>query len=127
MIPEELHYTAEHEWARPAGTDLVRIGITDYAQNQLGDVVFVELPDVGTTVRAGEAFGEVESTKSRSDLIAPVTGQVAAVNTELTDRPELVNTDPYGIGWMLELRVEGRAEESVAGLLDAAGYSRAIA
>ncbi|OLS97720.1 glycine cleavage system protein H [Pseudonocardia sp. CNS-004] len=127
MIREELHYTAEHEWVLAAGADLVRIGITDYAQNQLGDVVFVELPDVGTAVKAGDAFGEVESTKSRSDLVAPVTGEVVAVNADLAEQPELVNSDPYGTGWMLELRVDGRSEDAVVELLDAAGYAKTIA
>jgi glycine cleavage system H protein len=127
MIPDDLHYTAEHEWIRTIEPTTVRIGITDHAQNQLGDVVFVELPDVGSTVTAGSAFGEVESTKSTSDLIAPVSGEVLAVNPDLGDRPELVNTDPYGAGWMLEVRVDGATGPVTAGLLDASGYAATIA
>jgi glycine cleavage system H protein len=127
MIRDELHYTPEHHWVLATGADLVRVGVTDYAQNQLGDVVAVELPDVGTAVRAGDVFGEVESTKSRSDVVAPVTGEVVVVNTDLAEQPELVNADPYGAGWMLELRVDGRTEDAVLDLLDAAGYAKSIA
>ncbi|MCX6484409.1 MAG: glycine cleavage system protein GcvH [Mycobacterium sp.] len=122
-IPAELHYTAEHEWVLRTGADTVRVGITDFAQDALGDVVFVQLPDVGTEVTAGEAFGEVESTKSVSDLFAPLTATVAAVNGELDGDPQLVNSDPYGQGWLLELRADGDTlDEGLAALLDADAY-----
>jgi glycine cleavage system H protein len=122
-IPAELHYTAEHEWVLRTGADTVRVGITDFAQDSLGDVVFVQLPDVGTEVTAGEAFGEVESTKSVSDLFAPLTATVAAVNGELDGDPQLVNSDPYGQGWLLELRADGDTlDEGLAALLDADAY-----
>ena len=122
-IPAELSYTAEHEWVLRTGADTVRVGITDFAQDALGDVVFVQLPDVGTEVTAGEAFGEVESTKSVSDLFAPITATVAAVNGELDGDPQLVNADPYGQGWLLELRADGDTlDEGLAALLDADAY-----
>ena len=122
-IPAELSYTAEHEWVLRTGADTVRVGITDFAQDALGDVVFVQLPDVGTEVTAGEAFGEVESTKSVSDLFAPITATVAAVNGELDGDPQLVNSDPYGQGWLLELRADGDTlDEGLAALLDADTY-----
>ena len=121
-IPPDLHYTAEHEWVRRSGDDTVRVGITDFAQSALGDVVFVQLPDVGTEVTAGESFGEVESTKSVSDLVAPVSGEVLAVNNDLADRPEVVNAEPYGDGWMLEVRVDGPLDEALANLHDASSY-----
>lgn len=99
-IPPDLHYTAEHEWVRRTGDDTVRVGITDFAQSALGDVVFVQLPEVGTELTAGESFGEVESTKSVSDLYAPVSAKVIAVNGDLESSPQLVNSDPYGgVGW----------------------------
>jgi glycine cleavage system H protein len=101
--PDGLRYTAEHEWVRADG-DVVRIGITSFAQEALGDVVFVSLPEVGQGVAAGDTCGEVESTKSVSDLYAPLSGEVTAVNPALDATPELVNTDPYGEGWMYELR-----------------------
>ncbi|BBX96477.1 glycine cleavage system protein GcvH [Mycobacterium lacus] len=122
-IPAELHYTAEHEWVRRSGDNTVRVGITDFAQSALGDVVFVQLPTVGTEVKAGEAFGEVESTKSVSDLYAPIAGKVSAVNTDLEGNPQLVNSDPYGAGWLVDLQVGVAALESaVATLLDAEAY-----
>ena len=122
-IPAELRYTAEHEWVRRSGDDTVRVGITDFAQSSLGDVVFVQLPDIGATFTAGDAFGEVESTKSVSDLYAPVSGTVAAVNEELQANPELVNSDPYGEGWLLELRVgDDTLEQGIEALLDADAY-----
>jgi glycine cleavage system H protein len=122
-IPAELRYTAEHEWVLRTAADTVRVGITDFAQDSLGDVVFVQLPDVGTEVTAGEAFGEVESTKSVSDLFAPITATVAAVNGELDGDPQLVNSDPYGQGWLLELRADGDTlDEGLAALLDADAY-----
>lgn len=124
-IPSDLQYTAEHEWVRRTGADTVRVGITDYAQAALGDVVFVQLPDVGADVAAGDTFGEVESTKSLSDLYAPITAKVTAVNGALEANPELVNSDPYGEGWLVELQTEAAADGAVEGLLDADGY-RAI-
>jgi glycine cleavage system H protein len=123
-IPADLHYTAEHEWVRRSGEDTVRIGITDFAQSALGDVVFVQLPDVGSEVTAGESFGEVESTKSVSDLYAPVSGKVLAVNSELEGSPQQVNSDPYGAGWLLDVQVSDVAalESAIAELLDAEAY-----
>jgi glycine cleavage system H protein len=123
-IPADLHYTAEHEWVRRSGEDTVRIGITDFAQSALGDVVFVQLPDVGSEVAAGESFGEVESTKSVSDLYAPVSGKVVAVNSDLDSSPQLVNSDPYGAGWLLDVQASDVAalESSVSELLDAEAY-----
>ena len=108
-FPEDLKYTDDHEWAKPDG-DVVRIGISDYAQDQLGDVVFVELPDVGSTFAKGEEFGTVESVKAVSELYMPVGGEVAAINETLADQPELVNTDPYEGGWMLTVKVSDPAE-----------------
>lgn len=108
-IPPDLHYTAEHEWVRRSGDDTVRVGITDFAQSALGDVVFVQLPEVGAQLTAGESFGEVESTKSVSDLYAPVSGTVTAVNTDLEGSPQLVNSDPYGAGWLLDVQVSDAA------------------
>ncbi|HEY1442288.1 MAG TPA: glycine cleavage system protein GcvH [Mycobacterium sp.] len=123
-IPPDLHYTAEHEWVRRSGEDTARIGITDFAQSALGDVVFVQLPDVGTELTAGESFGEVESTKSVSDLYAPVSGKVSAVNGDLDGSPQLVNSDPYGAGWLLDVQVSDAAglESAIATLLDAEAY-----
>jgi glycine cleavage system H protein len=120
VIPEDLRYTEAHEWVREQGDGVVRIGITDHAQSQLGDVVFVQLPDVGSTVTAGAPVGEVESTKSVSEIFSPLAGEVVAVNERLADTPELVNSGPYGDGWMIELRVaDGEQPE----LLDAAAYA----
>src|SRR5438874_5436530 len=102
-VPEELKYTKEHEWVRVDG-DRLTVGITDYAQDALGDVVYVDVPEVGTEVRAGEPFGEVESTKSVSDVYSPVTGTVIERNEALADRPGLVNSEPYGDGWMVVIR-----------------------
>ncbi|MGZ8802551.1 MAG: glycine cleavage system protein GcvH [Mycobacterium sp.] len=122
-IPAELSYTAEHEWVQRTDDDTVRVGITDFAQSALGDVVFVQLPDVGAEVTAGESFGEVESTKSVSDLYAPVSAKVVAVNGDLEGDPQLVNSDPYGAGWLIELQVEAGALDAALGaLLDAEGY-----
>jgi glycine cleavage system H protein len=123
-IPPDLHYTAEHEWVRRSGEDTARIGITDFAQSALGDVVFVQLPDVGAELTAGESFGEVESTKSVSDLYAPVSGKVSAVNGDLDGSPQLVNSDPYGAGWLLDVQVSDTAEleSAIASLLDAEAY-----
>ncbi len=126
-IPPDLTYTAEHEWVQRVGDDTVRVGITDFAQSSLGDVVFVQLPDVGTDVAAGESFGEVESTKSVSDLYSPVTAKVVAVNGDLEGNPQLVNSDPYGGGWLLEL--QGDADSlgnELGGLLDADAYQALV-
>jgi len=128
VYPEDLTYTAEHEWLRAAGEGddaVLRVGITSYAQEALGDIVFVTLPTVGTELAAGQAVGEVESTKSVSDVYAPVAGTVTAVNGALESTPELVNSDPYGEGWMFELRPSDGVEAALAGdaLLDAAGYA----
>jgi glycine cleavage system H protein len=123
VIPEDLRYTKDHEWVRSEG-ETVRVGVTDYAQDALGDIVFVTLPEVGAQVSAGETCGEVESTKSVSDLYAPVTGTVAGRNDALDSSPELVNSDPYGDGWMLVIRPDDPAE--VDGLLDAAGYQASL-
>lgn len=126
MNPEDRRYTAQHEWAQPTGDGtVVRIGITAYAQENLGDIVFVDLPEVGQELAAGQSFGEVESTKSVSDLYAPVAGTVTARNDALGAAPELVNTDPFGAGWMVELTLTDPA--SLDSLLDAAGYGESIA
>jgi glycine cleavage system H protein len=118
--PEDLRYTTDHEWVRDQGDGVVRIGITAYAQDALGDVVYVSLPTVGDTVAVGDSVGEVESTKSVSDIYAPMAGEVTAVNDALDATPELLNSDSYGEGWMYELRVEDPA--ALDGLLDATGY-----
>lgn len=123
--PEELRYTEEHEWVAAGNGDVVRVGITEYAQDQLGDVVFVDLPETGKTVTAGESFGEVESTKSVSELFAPVDGEIVAVNDAVGDAPELINSDPYGEGWLVEIRVADA--DAVGGLLDADAYTRLTA
>ena len=119
MYPEDLKYTAEHEWVK-AGESPARVGITDFAQDALGDIVYVQLPEIGTTVRAGDPCGELESTKSVSDLYAPVNGTITAVNEALADQPDLVNTDPYGEGWLLDIDVED--QEEVEALMDADTY-----
>jgi glycine cleavage system H protein len=123
-IPPDLHYTAEHEWVRRSGDDTVRIGITDFAQSALGDVVFVQLPDQDAELTAGESFGEVESTKSVSDLYAPVSGKVTAVNGDLEGSPQLVNSDPYGAGWLLDIQVSdgSELESAISALLGAEAY-----
>ena len=126
-IPADLYYTEEHEWVQRTGDDTVRVGITDYAQSALGDVVFVQLPDVGSDVTAGESFGEVESTKSVSDLYAPVSAKVVAVNGDLEANPQLVNSDPYGEGWLVDLQIDGSSlEDALRGLLDADGYRATV-
>lgn len=122
-IPADLQYTPEHEWVRRTAEDTVRVGITDYAQSALGDVVFVQLPEVGAELTSGDAFGEVESTKSVSDLFAPLTAKVVAVNGDLEGSPDLVNSDPYGAGWLLELQAEpGELDAGFGALLDAEAY-----
>jgi glycine cleavage system H protein len=126
-IPSDLHYTTEHEWVRRTGSATVRVGITDFAQSSLGDVVFVQLPEVGADVTAGQPFGEVESTKSVSDLNAPVSAKVVAVNGDLETNPQLVNSEPYGSGWLVELTADaGALDEGVAALLDADGYRNTV-
>jgi glycine cleavage system H protein len=121
----DRRYTAEHEWAQPTGSgSVVRIGITEYAQENLGDIVYVSLPEVGQSVEAGQSFGEVESTKSVSDLYAPVAGTVTASNETLSASPELVNTDPFGAGWIVEIEAVDAA--AVEGLLDAAAYGEVV-
>ncbi len=122
-FPEDLRYTREHEWARKKGTR-VAVGITDFAQDQLGDVVYVELPDVGDAVKKGESFGVVESTKAVSELFAPVSGKVVEVNDPLSDAPETINEDPYEEGWMI--RVEMSDAKELGALLDAAAYKKFV-
>lgn len=118
--PEDLQYTEQHEWVRREDATRYRIGITDFAQDALGDVVYVDVPEVGTEVTAGEPFGEVESTKSVSDVYAPVSGTVVERNAALADSPERVNQDPYGEGWMVV--IEASDIPAAAGLLDAGAY-----
>ncbi|MBN2983033.1 glycine cleavage system protein GcvH [Cohnella algarum] len=122
-----LGYTEEHEWAKAQGANVVRIGITDFAQSQLGDIVFVELPEVGATLEANETMGTIESVKTVSDLFSPVSGTVTKVNEELLDAPQKVNEDPYGEGWIVEVEVSGDAAEAVAALLCADKYAEFIA
>lgn len=118
-IPEDLRYTEEHEWVRVEGDEVV-VGITDHAQDALTDIVYVELPEVGTSVAAGDGFGSVESVKSVSEIFAPLSGELSSVNEALEDAPELINDDPYGTGWIVRMRL---ADNEVLGdLLDAAGY-----
>jgi len=121
-IPADLHYTAEHEWIQQTSETTIRVGITDHAQDALGDIVFITLPAVGTDVAAGSACGEVESTKSVSDIYTPVTGVVKEVNEKLANNPEILNSDPYGAGWMIKLSDVDTNELSA--LLDAAGYQK---
>jgi glycine cleavage system H protein len=123
VYPEDLRYTKEHEWVRTEG-ETVRVGITDFAQDALGDIVFVTLPAVGEQVAAGQPCGEVESTKSVSDVYAPVSGTVVARNETLDAAPETVNSDPYGEGWLLDIRPQD--PDSVGSLLDAAAYQQGL-
>ncbi len=122
-VPEDLRYSTDHEWAR-LEDGKVRVGITDYAQDALGDIVFVQLPDVGSGVQSGESFSEVESTKSVSDIYAPVAGTVLEINAELADAPERINEDPYGDGWICVIEPADPSE--LDRLLDAAGYRKLI-
>jgi glycine cleavage system H protein len=119
-FPEDLRYTKEHEWARDEGAGRVRVGITDFAQDALGDVVYVDVPEVGTEVTAGQPFGEVESTKSVSDVFSPISGTVVERNPLLEERPELVNEQPYADGWLVV--IDPSDAGASAGLLDAEGY-----
>ncbi len=123
-VPDDLRYTSDHEWVRLEGDGKVRIGITDYAQDALGDIVYVSLPEVGEDLTKGESVGELESTKSVSDIYAPISGSVVARNDAVDQTPELVNSDPYGEGWLLRLQVSD--ESALEGLLDAAGYEGQI-
>ncbi len=120
MIPEDLRYTAEHEWVAAADGGAVRVGITHFAQDALGDIVYVQLPESGAVVAAGESLGEIESTKSVSEIYAPVAGTVSERNEALTDTPEAINTDPYGAGWLVVITPEDPAV--LDGLLSAAAY-----
>ena len=128
--PDDRRYTDQHEWALVQGTDgtstVVRVGITDHAQDALGDIVFVQLPAVGDEVGPGTPIGEVESTKSVSDVYAPVAGVVAAVNEALADAPETINSDPYGAGWLVEISVAGEGGDPVGALLDADQYQALV-
>lgn len=124
QVPEDVSYSRDHEWAKALGDGRVRIGITDYAQDALGDVVFVQLPDEGATLSAGDSLGEVESTKSVSEIYAPISGSVVAVNASLSEAPEQLNEDPYGNGWICE--IQPSTDDELAGLLDAAAYRALI-
>ncbi|WP_330231359.1 glycine cleavage system protein GcvH [Nocardia sp. NBC_00508] len=128
QTPEDLRYTEEHEWVRRIAPTRVRVGITDYAQSQLGDVVFVQLPQTGAEVAAGDSIAEVESTKSVSDIYAPLSAKVVAANEKLSSEPETLNTDPYGEGWLFELEVSDAAslDVTLGELLDGAGYQGVI-
>jgi glycine cleavage system H protein len=120
VIPEDLRYTAEHEWVAGDGSGPVRVGITHYAQDALGDIVFVDLPEEGAQVAAGDSMGEIESTKSVSEIYAPISGTVVSRNATLTDEPELINAEPYAAGWLVEIAPDDAA--AVGELLDAAAY-----
>ncbi|MCC3332509.1 glycine cleavage system protein GcvH [Nocardia abscessus] len=128
QTPEDLRYTEEHEWVRRIAPTRVRVGITDYAQSQLGDVVFVQLPETDAEVAAADSIAEVESTKSVSDIYAPLSAKIVAVNDVLNSEPETLNTDPYGDGWLFELEVSDAAslDVTLGELLDAAGYQGVI-
>lgn len=121
QIPGDLRYAENHEWARLEADGTVRVGISDFAQDQLGDIVFVDLPEVGRTLEFGESFGEVESTKSVSEVYSPIAGTITAVNNELLDAPEAINTDPYGDGWLIVIASSEGA--SLDALMDAAAYA----
>ena len=122
-IPAELRYTQEHEYVKATDdADVVQIGITDFAQGELGDIVYVELPKVGASFGAHDVFGTVEAVKAVSELFLPLAGEIVAVNDRLDGEPSLVNSDPYGDGWMIKLRVQGGAEAAMAGLMDAEAY-----
>lgn len=124
-IPAELAYTEEHEWVEDLHEDnTFRVGITDHAQNELGEVVFVQLPEVGDTVSAGDVVGEIESTKSVSDLFAPVSGEIVSVNDDLVDNPGALNESPYGSGWLFTVRVD--SEDATGSLLDSQAYQQLL-
>lgn len=124
-VPMELQYTSSHEWVRDHGDGTLTLGISDHAQKQLGDLVYVEVPSVGDSVKAADACAVVESVKAASDVYSPVAGEVIAVNETLADAPELINQDPYGEGWLFQLR--STADADLSGLLDAAAYEQLIA
>ncbi len=123
-IPNDLRYAASHEWVRPEGDGVYTVGISEHAQDLLGDMVFVELPDVGDEVNAGDDVAVAESVKAASDVYTPITGEVVAVNEELEDSPELVNSDPYGDGWMFKIKASDASEFEA--LLDAEGYENTL-
>ena len=126
-IPDELRYSHEHEWARVIDGTRVRVGITDFAQDALGDVVYVDLPAVGGSVSASESVGELESTKSVSDLYAPLSAKVVAINENLEGSPDLVNSDPYGEGWLVDLRIDGGTlDDDLTALLDPDAYQASL-
>lgn len=125
-VKENYLYSEEHEWVKVTGDGTVLVGISDFAQHQLGDIVFVELPDEGTSLEAGASVGTIESVKTVSDLYAPVSGTVIKVNASLQDSPELVNSSPYEEGWMLEIQVDGDVQEAVSKLLNAEAYGRLV-
>ncbi|MCL4409454.1 glycine cleavage system protein GcvH [Aliidiomarina haloalkalitolerans] len=123
-VPTELKYAASHEWIRDEGDGIYTVGITEHAQELLGDMVFVDLPEVGDNVSAGDDVAVAESVKAASDIYAPIAGEIVAVNEELEDSPELVNSDPYGDGWLFKIKADDETE--VEGLLDAEGYAASI-
>lgn len=123
-FPEDLKYSAEHEWVRPGNSQSVRVGVSEYATDQLGDIVFAQLPDVGQEVAAGDACGELESTKSVSEIFSPVAGVVTAVNDQVTDAPETINADPYGDGWLFEVEVQD--DDALDDLMDADAYAESV-
>ncbi|MBA4021076.1 MAG: glycine cleavage system protein H [Gordonia sp.] len=129
QTPDDLRYTTEHEWVQQVSDRTVRVGITDYAQDQLGDVVFVQLPAIDDPVVVGESFAEVESTKSVSDIFGPLEGVVSAINDDLEASPDLVNSEPYGLGWLVEITVDSGTDldEVLGEMLDAAGYGEVTA
>ena len=122
-VPSDLRYTKEHEWVRVEG-DEVTVGITDYAQNELGEIVFIELPEAGETCEQGNSFGVIEAVKTVADLYAPVGGEISAVNENLNDSPELVNQDPFGEGWMIKIKIADAGE--IDALMDSAGYEKML-
>ena len=122
-IPENLKYTKDHEWAKIDG-DVATIGITDYAQSELGDIVFIELPEVGLTAGQAESFGTIEAVKAVSDLFAPLSGEVVEVNSKLTDNPEMINEDPYGKGWIIKIKLSDKGE--LDSLMDKSAYEELI-
>lgn len=124
-LPADLKYAASHEWVRVQG-DVATVGITDHAQSELTDIVYLELPDTGRTVNAGEEVGVIESVKSANDLYAPVSGEIVEVNQPLVDEPGAVNSDPYGEGWMYRVRLDDAGREALEGLMDAAAYGASL-
>lgn len=123
-IPNDLRYTKDHEWAREEEADTIAVGITDYAQDALGDVTYVELPEVGDDVSAGDGFGVVESVKTFSDLYAPVDGEVVAINEDVVDDPSILNSDPYGKGWLIKIKMNDGCD--LRELMDAAAYTKHV-